>query len=150
MEEIASDYLSDSIVTKAIHANLHGKFIVCNDPLPGYTLPNFVPSIIDSLQKAHSHGLRIMIYNGDADTTSPFMLYRAIADNLGYKPIGDYRPWYYHHSKTGSQQVGGYVQEYVNLTFAFIKGAGHESAMYKPLEAFTLFDRFVHRKRIYM
>ena len=46
-------------------------------------------------------------------------------------------PW------TVSNQTAGYLTVYDTLTYATVKGAGHEVPLFQPLEAYVLISSFV-------
>lgn len=43
-------------------------------------------------------------------------------------------------------KVGGWTEVYEGLTFATVRGAGHEVPLFKPREALHLFKSFIQGK----
>ncbi|GAA0166082.1 serine protease [Lithospermum erythrorhizon] len=54
-------------------------------------------------------------------------------------------PWTHWNSQG---EVGGYVVEYQNLTFATVRGAGHFVPSYQPARALDLFSSFLNGRFI--
>lgn len=140
--ERTGEYLADDNVRDAIHVHKPARerpYIGCQIPMndfkvsPNINKPNF--NMVKNPTKAE---WRILLYDGDADINASVQTGMMVADELGHKQLGGYRAWYFTDPSTHSEQVGGFVQEYENVTAAFILEAGHETAMYKPQQAFTL------------
>ncbi|OQR93221.1 serine protease family S10 [Achlya hypogyna] len=85
-------------------------------------------------------GLKALIYSGDADSVVNFMgTERWIADmGLNLSVVKPWEAWI-----GPDKQLAGYTQEYQNLTFKTVKGAGHMVAAVRPLHALYLFECFV-------
>lgn len=45
-------------------------------------------------------------------------------------------------------QVGGWTEVYDGLTFATVRGAGHEVPLFQPRRAFELFQSFLSGKNL--
>lgn len=45
-------------------------------------------------------------------------------------------------------QVGGWTEVYDGLTFATVRGAGHEVPLFQPERAYTLFRSFLKGKEL--
>lgn len=58
---------------------------------------------------------------------------------LGLLVINDWRTWH-----TSDGQVGGYVTEYIGLTFTTIRGSGHMVPQDKPMAAYHMFENFLN------
>ncbi|RHY88374.1 hypothetical protein DYB35_008671, partial [Aphanomyces astaci] len=86
-------------------------------------------------------GLKALIYSGDADSVVNFIgTERWITDEgLNLTVSQDWRAWF-----GPDKQLAGYTQEYTNLTFKTVKGAGHMVAANRPLHALYLFECFVY------
>lgn len=46
------------------------------------------------------------------------------------------------------EQVGGWTEVYEGLTFATVRGAGHEVPLFQPMRAFLLFRSFLGGKQL--
>ncbi|EQC37134.1 hypothetical protein SDRG_05361 [Saprolegnia diclina VS20] len=90
-----------------------------------------------------SAGLKALIYSGDADSVVNFMgTERWIADEgLNLSVVAPWAAWI-----GPDKQLAGYTQQYENLTFTTVKGAGHMVAAVRPLHALYLFECFVFGK----
>lgn len=45
-------------------------------------------------------------------------------------------------------QVGGWTEIYEGLTFATVRGAGHEVPLFQPKRAYVLFKSFLEGKQL--
>lgn len=85
--------------------------------------------------------VRVWLYSGDTDiATCPHAYTQLCINELGRDEIEPWRPW------TIAGQTAGYVQAFDGLTFATVKGAGHEVPMFQPRAAYTLFAAFLNGK----
>ncbi|KAK3415163.1 hypothetical protein EUGRSUZ_H00717 [Eucalyptus grandis] len=142
-DEVASAWLNDKEVRKAIHAEVQsvtGDWNLCTGRL-------FYNHDAGSMIKYHKNltarGYRALIFSGDHDMCIPFTGSQAWTRSMGYKIVDEWRPW------MSNEQVAGYIQGYDhNLTFLTIKGAGHTVPEYKPREALHFYSRFLRGKRI--
>lgn len=144
-----NQYLNKQEVKKALHANTNLHWEACSRKFL-YDQTNRGISMIPVLSDLLKAGLRITLYSGDQDSKVPFTATRTIVENLAKElnlyTVISYAPWYNH------QQVAGWTQAYghsVNgktesiLTYATVKGAGHEVPYSKPSEALTLYRSFI-------
>jgi cathepsin A (carboxypeptidase C) len=138
-------YLSDPLVAQAVHVIQKPGFRFRSCDLNGinYTQQtlSFKPQQLRDLMDT---GVNVLIVHGDADMSSPFFDGMKLADKLGRKPVGEYRPWYLTDSETRQENICGFVQEYHNLTSATIMASGHMLSFSRPREAFTAMKRFVY------
>lgn len=88
-----------------------------------------------------SRRYRALVYNGDHDMIVPFMSTRKWIRSLNYPITDKWRSWHV------DGQVAGYTEFYSeDLTFATVKGAGHEAPSNKPKECFAMFQRWIFGK----
>ena len=60
--------------------------------------------------------------------------------SIGHLKLAIKIPWYPWYVK---KQVGGWIEVYEGLTFATVRGAGHEVPLFKPRAALELFRSFL-------
>lgn len=67
-------------------------------------------------------GVRVLIYNGEADACVPWLDNEQWVESLGYTATVPWTSW-----QTPDNQVAGYVTTYgaQNFSFATVKGSGH-------------------------
>ncbi|KAM6979844.1 lysosomal protective protein-like [Aplochiton taeniatus] len=87
---------------------------------------------------------RVLVYNGDVDMACNFMGDEWFVESLQQEVQVKRRPWTY--STGDGQQVGGFVKEFSNLAFLTVKGSGHMVPSDKPVAAYTMFSRFIHKE----
>ncbi|XP_021301037.1 serine carboxypeptidase-like 20 [Herrania umbratica] len=142
-DEIATKWLNDAAVRKAIHAEeetVIGTWQLCTDNI---LYDHDAGSMIKYHKNLTSAGYRALIFSGDHDMCVPFTGSQAWTRSIGYEIVDEWRPW------TSHGQVAGYLQGYENnLTFLTIKGAGHTVPEYKPREALDFYSRFLAGKPI--
>ncbi|CAH9062360.1 unnamed protein product [Cuscuta europaea] len=143
IEEETIAYFGRKDVQKSLHARLHGLngWSTCSDVLI-YDMQNLeVPSIniLGSLVKSR---VRVLVYSGDQDSVIPFtgtrkLVYK-LAKSIGLNTSMPYHPWF------EGEQVGGWTQRYGELlSFATIRGAGHEAPFSQPERSLVLFQSFL-------
>jgi carboxypeptidase C (cathepsin A) len=95
------------------------------------------PSIVNA-------GVRVVIYNGDADACVPLIDSAWWTASMNYTVVN---PW---HSWQSNGQVGGYAINYKpqapgagSFTFASVRAAGHMVPQFQPGFAFTLFKNLI-------
>ncbi|KAL8166233.1 hypothetical protein V2J09_007732 [Rumex salicifolius] len=141
-DEIASVWLNNAAVRKAIHAqsqSITGTWSLCMK-IEYY---HDAGSMINYHKMLTSQGYRALIYSGDHDMCVPYTGTQEWTRSLGYNVVDSWRPWMVNN------QVAGYVQGFQhNLTFLTIKGAGHTVPEYKPQEAFEFYSRWLEAKSI--
>lgn len=143
-DEVATAWLNDASVRKAIHAetaNTIGSWELCTDKI---TYDHDAGSMIKYHKNLTSKGYRALIFSGDHDMCVPYTGSQAWTRSVGYKIVDEWRPWF-----SSNDQVAGYLQGYDHqLTFLTIKGAGHTVPEYKPQEALDFYSRFLSGKPI--
>jgi len=87
---------------------------------------------------------QIMIYSGDIDiATVPHAYTQLCVESLHRPVVSSWRPWKVSLSESGQNVTAGYVEVYDRMTFATVKGAGHEVPTYQPATSFEMFQRFI-------
>ncbi|XP_009122437.1 serine carboxypeptidase-like 35 [Brassica rapa] len=138
-EAYTENYFNRKDVQVALHAN------VTNLPYP-YTPCSGVirrwgeaPStVLPIIQKLLTGGLRIWIYSGDTDGRVPVTSTRYSIKKMGSKVQLPWRSWFH------ESQVAGWVETYAGgLTFATVRGAGHQVPVFAPAQSLTLFSHFL-------
>ncbi|XP_057961666.1 serine carboxypeptidase-like 20 [Malania oleifera] len=135
--EVATKWLNDAEVKKAIHAKVIGSidWTLCTGSLTYY---HNTGSMIDYHKNLTALGYRALIYSGDHDMCVPFTGTEAWIKSLGLEVVDEWRSW------LSGGQVAGYTQGYdQNLSFLTVKGAGHAVPQYKPREALDFYSRWL-------
>ncbi|KAK8925696.1 Serine carboxypeptidase 24 [Platanthera zijinensis] len=141
-ESYAERYYNRRDVQEAMHANVTGipyKWTACSD----FLIKTWVDSQISMLptyRELMAAGLRIWVFSGDTDSVVPVTATRFCINHLNLTVEIPWYPWY------TARQVGGWTEVYRGLTFATVRGAGHEVPMFQPGRAFQLFKSFLAGK----
>lgn len=142
-EKYAEIYYNRPDVQKALHANISGRipyrWTACSETLNRNWNDTDV-SILPIYRELIAAGLRIWVFSGDVDSVVPVTATRYSLAQLKLDTTIPWYPWYV------KKQVGGWTEEYKGLTFATVRGAGHEVPMFKPRAAFQLFRSFLQGK----
>lgn len=144
-----NQYLNKQEVKKSLHANTSLYWEACSGKLH-YDQKNRGINVIPVLSDLLKAGLRITLYSGDQDSKVPFTATRTIANNLAKElnlyTVIPYGPWY------DNKQVAGWTQSYGHtvkgknesiLTYATVRGGGHEVPYTNPSEALNLYRAFI-------
>lgn len=90
-------------------------------------------------------GLKVLVYNGEADLCVPYTDNEWWTRSMGYKVADAWQPW----TVPGEEgaYVGGYIIHYAvpngaNFSFATIRGAGHMVPETRPEAAFHMMRRW--------
>ncbi|KAK7347607.1 hypothetical protein VNO80_22143 [Phaseolus coccineus] len=143
-ENYAEKYYNLPEVQKAMHANLTNipyKWTACSEVL----LKNWKDSEISVLpiyKELIAAGLKIWVFSGDTDSVVPVTATRFSLNHLNLSMKTRWYPWY------SGGQVGGWTEVYNGLTFATVRGAGHEVPLFQPKRAYTLFKSFLAGKEL--
>ncbi len=81
--------------------------------------------------------LRIWIYSGDTDACVPWSGTEKWTRKIGGAIRSQWNPW------NVDGQVAGYHIAYDRLSYWTVKGSGHEVPMYKPAQAFAMFNAYL-------
>ncbi|WVZ15237.1 hypothetical protein V8G54_012803 [Vigna mungo] len=131
-------------VQKALHANLTGipySWTGCND-IVGNNWGDSPLSMLPIYQEILDAGLRIWVYSGDTDSVVPLTASRYSIASLNLPTILNWYPW------NDNGEVGGWSQVYKGLTLVAVRGAGHEVPLFRPRQAFTLFESFLENRNL--
>ncbi|KAI0523606.1 hypothetical protein KFK09_006002 [Dendrobium nobile] len=114
---------------------------ICRDDFP------YDDALVNSSIPYHhdliARGYRALVFSGDHDLTVPFLGTMEWIGSLNLSIIEPWRSWHV------NGQVGGYTVRYSkNLTFATVKGGGHEPAKDRNMETSALFNRWISHKSL--
>ncbi|KAI4346670.1 hypothetical protein L6164_007547 [Bauhinia variegata] len=141
-EKYAEIYYNRPDVQKALHANTTGipyKWTACSEILNRNWNDTDV-SVLPIYKELIAHGVRVWVFSGDVDSVVPVTATRYALAGLKLTTKTSWYPWYV------KNQVGGWTEVYEGLTFATVRGAGHEVPLFKPREALQLFKSFLAGK----
>ncbi|XP_057456677.1 serine carboxypeptidase-like 35 [Lotus japonicus] len=137
--DYVSKYFNNQEVQKALHANitkLSYPYTLCSSVIQNWT--DSPDTVLPVIQKLLNAGLRIWIYSGDTDGRVPVTSTRYSINKMGLKVKKEWRAWFHEH------QVAGWVEVYEGgLTFATIRGAGHQVPVLAPQQSLSLFTHFL-------
>ncbi|KAK7304823.1 hypothetical protein VNO77_42712 [Canavalia gladiata] len=143
-EDYAEKYYNLHDVQKAMHANVTNipyKWTACSDVLnKNWKDSEF--SMLPIYKELIAAGLRIWVFSGDTDSVVPVTATRFSLSHLNLTIKTRWHPWY------SEGQVGGWTEEYDGLTFATVRGAGHEVPLFQPERAYVLFRSFLAAKQL--
>ncbi|PWA56515.1 serine carboxypeptidase-like 25 [Artemisia annua] len=138
-ESYAEVYYNRQDVQKAFHANtthIPYKWTACSETL-NRNWNDTEASILPIYRELMAAGLRIWVFSGDVDSVVPVTATRYALAQLKLKTKVPWYPWYV------KKQVGGWTEVYEGLTFATVRGAGHEVPLFKPRAALQLLVSFL-------
>ncbi|XP_061670133.1 cathepsin A-like [Syngnathoides biaculeatus] len=132
-----ASWLNRGDVRKALHIpDTLPPWDLCSDIVgKGYT--NLYATVKDVYLKLLSFGLRALVYNGDTDMACNFLGDQWFVEELGIEATTRYQPWRL------DDQVAGFYQQYGNVTFLTVKGAGHMVPQWAPGPALHMFQSFI-------
>ncbi|KAJ0493903.1 putative carboxypeptidase D [Helianthus annuus] len=144
--EYVEKYLNLADVQNAFHANitkLSYPWSTCRYH-HSYLTPNSLPSgrigapstMFPIYKRLIASGLRILLYRCGRGCSVSGTRYSIDAMNL--KVVKPWRFW-----TDSTKQVAGYKVVYDGLTFATVRGAGHEVPRFQPRQAFALLKMFL-------
>ncbi|KAK4424913.1 Serine carboxypeptidase-like 40 [Sesamum alatum] len=132
-------YLNRPEVQEALHANvtkISYAWQPCSEVLKKWT--DSPATIIPLLKEFMAHGLRVWIFSGDIDGRIPVTSTKRSIKKMKLPIKISWHPWFL------GGEVGGYTQVYEgNLTFATVRGAGHQVPSYQPARALSLIMHFL-------
>ncbi|KAL7257552.1 hypothetical protein ACSBR1_003791 [Camellia fascicularis] len=143
-ENYAEKYYNRPDVQRALHANITKipyKWTACSDVLIKNWNDSQV-SMLPTYKELIAAGLRIWVFSGDTDSVVPVTATRFSLSHLNLTVKTRWYPWY------SNRQVGGWTEVYDGLTFATVRGAGHEVPLFQPKRAFILFHSFLAGKEL--
>ncbi|XP_034705435.1 serine carboxypeptidase-like 40 [Vitis riparia] len=132
-------YLNRADVQKALHANvtkLKYDWEPCSDVIQNWT--DSPSTIIPLLHEFMENGLRVWVFSGDTDGRVPVTSTMASIDTMKLSVKTPWHPWFV------AGEVGGYTEVYKgDLTFATVRGAGHQVPSFRPKRALSLISHFL-------
>ncbi|KAL9267468.1 Serine carboxypeptidase-like 25-like protein [Drosera capensis] len=143
-EKHAEIYYNRPDVQKVLHANktkIPYKWTACSEVLNRNWNDSEV-SILPIYRELIAAGLRIWVFSGDVDSVVPVTATRYSLAQLKLQTKTSWYPWYV------KDQVGGWTEVYQGLTFATVRGAGHEVPLFKPRAALQLFRSFLRGEQL--
>ncbi|CAI9786328.1 unnamed protein product [Fraxinus pennsylvanica] len=132
-------YLNLPQVQKALHANrtkLSHNWELCSFVINSWK--DSPSTMFPIYRRLMASGLRILLYSGDVDAVVSVTSTRYSIGSLNLTVIKPWRPWL-----DETDEVAGYQVVYDGLTFATVRGAGHQVPQFQPQRAFTLLKMFL-------
>ncbi|KAH7864521.1 hypothetical protein Vadar_030524 [Vaccinium darrowii] len=132
-------YLNSPEVQNALHANvtkISYDWEACSDVIQNWG--DSASTIIPILQELMENGIRVWVYSGDTDGRIPVTSTKYSLNKMKLPVKTAWYPWFL------NGEVGGYTQVYKGgLTFATVRGAGHQVPSYSPQRALSLITHFL-------
>ncbi|THF98221.1 hypothetical protein TEA_011952 [Camellia sinensis var. sinensis] len=132
-------YLNRADVQEALHANvtkLSYDWEPCSEVIRHWE--DSSSTIIPLLQEFMENGLRVWVFSGDIDGRIPVTSTKYSINKMKLHLKTPWHPWYL------NGEVGGYTEVYKgDLTFATVRGAGHQVPGYQPARALSLIVHFL-------
>lgn len=108
--------------------------VMNNDWQYDATFPSSLPQYTALFQA----GKQVLIYSGDVDVaTCPFAGTQYCLNQMNRPVLSGWQSW------NVQGQQAGYVQQYDVMTFATVKGGGHEAPGFQPLASYEMVNRFI-------
>ncbi|KAL0924952.1 hypothetical protein M5K25_005813 [Dendrobium thyrsiflorum] len=140
---LAYHWANDNDTRAALHVKegTVKEWQICRDDFP------YEDTLINSSIPYHhdliARGYRALVFSGDHDLTVPFLGTMEWIGSLNLSVMEPWRSWHV------NGQVGGYTVRYSNnLTYATVKGGGHEPAKDRKMETSALFNRWISHKSL--
>ncbi|KAJ8336620.1 hypothetical protein SKAU_G00378400 [Synaphobranchus kaupii] len=131
------NWLNRGDVRKALHIpDTLPPWDICSDVVGGQYHVKY-STVRDVYLKLLSLGLRALVYNGDTDMACNFIGDQWFVEQLGQKETTSYQHWLY------DKQIAGFYQQFGNITFLTVKGAGHMVPQWAPGPALHMFQSFL-------
>ncbi|KAL5759142.1 hypothetical protein ACOSQ2_017980 [Xanthoceras sorbifolium] len=138
-EDYVGYYFNREDVQRALHANvtkLPYPYTPCSGVINKWN--DSADTVLPIIQKLLDAGLRIWVYSGDTDGRVPVTSTRYSINKLGLKITQEWRAWFH------KLQVSGWVETYdKGLTFATVRGAGHQVPLFAGHQSLALFTHFL-------
>ncbi|XP_051787611.1 cathepsin A-like [Erpetoichthys calabaricus] len=132
-----TNWLNRGDVQKALHIpDVLPPWELCSDTVGSQYVINYT-TMGDFYLKLLAKGLRVLVYNGDTDLTCNFLGDQWFVEGLDLKETTKYQVWLY------DKQIAGYYQQFGNITFLTVKGAGHMVPQWAPGPALKMFQSFL-------
>ncbi|KAJ8612248.1 hypothetical protein CTAYLR_002890 [Chrysophaeum taylorii] len=124
-------WVNQSAVRRALHVPVDSVFFEEDGDDSVYTLTE--TNVMPIYRRASAEGLRILVYNGDADPSINSFAAQNWTASIGFNVTQPWRPW----TLDSCKLMGGYVTRYEgNFDFLTIRGSGHMVPEYKPQASF--------------
>ncbi|KAK1161917.1 lysosomal protective protein [Acipenser oxyrinchus oxyrinchus] len=131
------NWLNRGDVRKALHIpDTLPAWDICSDVV-GSQYQSSYTTMIDFYLKLLAQGLRVLVYNGDTDMACNFLGDQWFVEQLNMKKTTEYQHWLY------DNQIAGFYEQFSNLTFLTVKGAGHMVPQWAPGPALKMFQSFL-------
>ncbi|XP_072993672.1 serine carboxypeptidase-like 34 [Typha latifolia] len=143
VSEYSEIYFNRPDVQEALHANVTKigyNWTHCSLVITSWI--DSPPSMLPTIKKLIDGGIRIWIFSGDTDGRVPVTSTLYALDKLGLNITQEWTPWF------SKEQVGGWTIIYDGLTFATVRGAGHQVPTFAPRKARQLFAHFIADKQL--
>ncbi|GLJ12297.1 hypothetical protein SUGI_0188230 [Cryptomeria japonica] len=142
-EKYLYSYLNNPDVQSAFHANittLPYPWDFCSDIVSPDTWKDSPWSMLPIYNNLIANGLQILIFSGDVDIVVPVTSTRYSINALKLPIESPWHPW------MSDGEVGGYSVVYKGLTFATVRGAGHQVPTFQPARALTMLNSYLQGK----
>ncbi|XP_030621513.1 lysosomal protective protein isoform X2 [Chanos chanos] len=134
------NWLNRGDVRKALHIpDILPAWDICSDEV-GALYRTLYPTVKDVYEKLLALGLRALVYNGDTDMACNFLGDQWFVEQLGQKATSPYQRWLF------DDQIAGFYQQFGNITFLTVKGAGHMVPQWAPGPSFHMLQSFLSNK----
>ncbi|KAJ8272072.1 hypothetical protein COCON_G00109310 [Conger conger] len=131
------NWLNRGDVRKALHIpDTLPPWDICSDDVGRQYQRNY-STMRDVYLKLLGLGLRALVYNGDTDMACNHIGDQWFVEQLNQKETTSYQRWLY------GNQIGGFYQQFGNITFLTVKGAGHMVPQWAPGPALHMFQSFL-------
>ncbi|KAJ4720821.1 Carboxypeptidase [Melia azedarach] len=135
-------YMNRLDVQKALHARINHTWRPCSSAIRG-NWSDSPKSMLPIFKQLIAAGIRIWVYSGDADAVLPLTATRYSIGALKLKTNIDWYAWLDDHF-----QVGGWSKVYKGLTYATVRGGGHEVPLTQRRLALLLFNYFLKNQHL--
>ncbi|XP_051560097.1 lysosomal protective protein-like isoform X2 [Myxocyprinus asiaticus] len=134
------NWLNRGDVRKALHIpDVLPPWDICSDVV-GSQYHTIYQTVKDVYEKLLALGLRALVYNGDTDMACNFLGDQWFVEQLGQKATTEYQRWLY------DNQIAGFYQQFGNITFLTVKGAGHMVPQWAPGPSLHMLQSFLSNK----
>ncbi|XP_043693844.1 serine carboxypeptidase-like 40 [Telopea speciosissima] len=137
-------YLNHPDVQEALHANvtkLSHDWEPCSNLITNWT--DSATTVLPLLKEAMANAVRVWVFSGDMDGRVPVTSTRLSLNKLRLPVNTSWYPWFV------NDEVGGYTFVYKgDLTFATVRGAGHQVPSYQPVKGLALIQHFLSGKNL--
>lgn len=142
-DDYVNTYLNNAQVQESLHANvtkLNYTWSGCSQVIHDWS--DSPSTVLPLLKEFIDTGIRVWVYSGDIDGRVPVTSTRYSLNELKLQVEYEWYAWYI------KNEVAGYTVAYKgNLTFATVRGAGHEVPSYQPRRALALVESFLKGKQ---